>query len=388
VLKLRSDLLLDTVPILSADAASSLLFIGLQTASSVVVLDLNTSAASSYSFSTVGSTTIPSACVGGNLFVGPGSSSIVSASTSGLTVSATANPFAYNYKHSAATHGQDTTHWSYCTPTNGLLGLPTATSPGWMSGVKMLTVCLGTSASSFIGGFNNGTLNEFDLSGNLLKTITLPKAAYDSSVNSTPDAVAYINDVLLVTTQQGSLLKYTYSTSILQSYKTLTTSAATSDGGVLMLGKPASSIVPIWTANNDANPQLMLWDYDNMVLIDSIQILSDSTSKSRQITSAGIDVDTKTLWICWDSGRLSLFDINIQENSSVKTSVYSGTTPVTGTVYRIANYPSGACVVELSTSISAAQNNLTTKYKDITYFEIGKVGSGGSETADIRTFQS
>jgi hypothetical protein len=224
-------------------------------------------------------------------------------------------------------------------------------------------------------------------------TITLESATYDDVSVHQPDSICLSGDILIVTTQYGSIFKYQYSTgTLLESrslWRCISNASNNTNGCSLIAGKAVNDILPIWD-NGLLNPTLSLWDISAtpMVCVGSLSYPINNNSSSYQINAAGIDSTTKTLWVVWANGKLTIYDIKKAFASTAKTKISSSGSAVSGTILRLPLHTNGACNLEYNSSISAAEATIATRFSDTDYLEIALTGSGGTEKADARLFHS
>jgi hypothetical protein len=259
------------------------------------------------------------------------------------------------------------------------------------SAVKIYAACVEDGTSNYVIAQSDGYVRRVTpsfTSPTLTDMFVLPAATFDNNSVEQPESITLENDVCLITTRHGTLYKYQFSTGTQLDRRNIWRCIANVDnndyGTSFTVGKLTGGIVPIW-GNNLYNPVVSLWDSRTtpMTFLGSATLPANTQSVTSQISSAKIDTTTKTMWVCWGLGQISIYDISEFFASTAKTKIVDASNnTIAGKIIRIPLITNR--YVEYAANISAVETTIATNYTSTNYLEVAIAATG----ADARIFST
>ncbi len=266
-------------------------------------------------------------------------------------------------------------------------GTITQLTPSAISGVRVHTITTTSEASgTWLCGTSDGKVHEFNASGTVLKSITLPTDAYVNTPAIIVTGLSFYNDRLLVMNNHGITYLYRYSDSTLleKGFGCLEVSNAISSS--LCHSASNTTITTPCIGTNNAAATYELFFRDQMMVEDSYMNISAS-----QWYGGAIDPITNKAFI--NSANTSSFEslriLDISPTRKINVSTKAQNPPgnnVTARIIRIRDGGVGKAVIESDTNIAAAETDIVST-EGRNYIELALISDAGSKY-DIREFKA
>lgn len=210
----------------------------------------------------------------------------------------------------------------YCSNTSGTLVrvdgntfTVSTVTPAGLAGTTALSIC--TLGSNWIAGTANGKLIEIDSAGTEVLVTTLPTTP---NVGTAPtlrvSGLSYYNDKLLVQTNFGTQLLYTYSTSTVV-WRNFSGACTTStDGNTLCESSSGLVIYSNYMSQSNASAANIADFSGNPPVILDVLFCQDRTTSAG---ASGIDPTTNRGFLLYNTSIIRVFDLIPSNRISVQT---------------------------------------------------------------------
>ena len=276
----------------------------------------------------------------------------------------------------------------YCSNTSGTIvkvnGNTFACStftPAGLSGTTALSVC--TLDNNWIFGTANGKLVEVDSAGAEVRVTTLPTTP---NVGTAPTlrvcGLSYYNDKLLVQTNFGTQLLYTYSASSVD-WKNITGACTTSTNGNTLCESSSGLVVYSNYFSQSTPSAINVADFsgDPPVVLDSL-LCGDRVT---DVVASGIDSTTNRGFVVYNTTAVRTFNLIPSNRVTVQTRYLDPpTVDVSYDILRLRRNKKGRATFDsLTQDITPGQSNIAASQGN-DYWELGTL-TDDSEY-DFRTF--
>lgn len=262
-------------------------------------------------------------------------------------------------------------------------------TPAALSGAKALTVIVKEGGNAWLLGTNNGKVIEINSSGTSISTITLPTTPNTgSSPTLLVTGLSMYNDTLIVTTGNGGMYIYTYSTATLVNQTVVSPTKTAGNAGTVLCASPSG-----FTAYAPSNGTTNFTQAANTTTVLNFNHLPPTIEDSytSQTVSAAISIgfapQANKLWMITTSFApiIRIWHFN-PHPTTVNSAIYSSNSYQAGRIIRIKDPHLGGAFVESDQTISAAAIDIAA-VQDAEYIEVAIV-SGSPDKFSIRRFNT